>query len=306
MIIEGDAKKRRQERSLIPCAERKFGQPCHFGTKPRIELDTGNAYAPHVEIWQCVHCGHGVTRPPMEDVSPLYSGRESEDFLARDKNWVQSIKKFVFARLARALLTHSNDSPNIIADFGTGNGMLAISLAKEVSGSALVYGLDFFDEPPKHMSPAYYSSFARSGFLEGKVDLLVCFHVLEHDDNPDRMLERLLSYLRPGGTLIVEVPNINCIWTPWFRRACANWYAPYHRVHFSKASLIGLFRRHGLEILTQESICGPTFALSLAAFLKVRPNSFLFALAVLLRPIQWASENISRRPSALRITARKH
>ena len=277
---------------------------CAFGQHPRIVLDTGHPIAPRVEIWQCSVCGHGVTRPPMADVAPLYENRASEDFLARDKGVVSALKKFAFGRLAKSLLAQASSPLGNVADFGTGNGMLPIAFAGAAAPGTTVYALDFFDEPPPGLGSVQYRSFAKSGKLHGKVDLLTCFHVLEHSDDSDAMLDQLLAYLRPGGTLVVEVPNVDCVWTPWFGKACANWYAPYHRVHFSRRSLSELFTRHGLEIVGQQDICGPTFALSLAGALGVKPNSGLFLLALALRPFQWLAEKVTRRPSALRIIAR--
>ena len=279
--------------------------PCRFGTSPLLVLDTGNHLMPEVEIWRCTACGHGVTRPAMADVAPLYAGRESDDFLARDAGWVAALKDRVTQRLARTVLAQGPVSPRAIADFGTGNGMLARALAAVAPAQAKVYALDFFDEPPAPMGRATYLSFAAAQRLHGTIDLLTCFHVLEHDDDSDAMLERLLAYLRPGGTLVVEVPNVDCVWTPWFGKACANWYAPFHRVHFSRASLRALFARHGLSVVREQEICGPTFALSLAMLLRVRPNGALFAAALALRPLQWLAEKLTRRPSALRIVARK-
>lgn len=277
---------------------------CDFGTAPRITLDTGNRIAPKVEIWQCGTCGHGVTLPLMPDVAPLYEARESEDFLARDRGWVQVIKRVAFGRLARTLVAAAGGAPDRIVDFGTGNGMLAGALAQAAPRSE-TYALDFFETPPELIGKARYQAFSASQGLEGTIDLLACFHVLEHDDDSDAMLAKLTRYLRPGGTLVVEVPNVDCVWTPWFGKACANWYAPFHRVHFSRQSLRALFERHGLQIQSEQDICGPTFALSFAALLRVKPNSALFAISLALRPIQWLAEKITRRPSGLRIIARK-
>ena len=279
-------------------------ESCSFGERPTLVIDTGHPAAPQVQIWQCQVCGHGVTRPPMPDVAPLYEGRASEDFLSRDTAPVRILKMIAFKRLARSLLGHASGAVKKAADFGAGGGMLANALAKEAGSSAEVYAFDFFDDPPAHLAEVHYRSFAASEPVRGEIDLLTCFHVLEHSDDPGSILSDLKSYLRPGGTLVVEVPNVDCVWTPWFGKHSGNWYVPYHRVHFSRTSLRRLFEHHGLEILAEQDVCGPTFAVSLASLLGVKPNSALFGLALLLRPIQWIAEKITNRPSALRIIAR--
>jgi SAM-dependent methyltransferase len=43
---------------------------------------------------------------------------------------------------------------------------------------------------------------------EGTLDLILCLDVLEHLLNPWRVAQYLNSLLRPGGSLIVSIPNI--------------------------------------------------------------------------------------------------
>lgn len=279
-------------------------ESCEFGTRPRLVIETGHPIAPRVEIWQCEICHHGVTRPAMADVAPLYENRASDDYLARDGKAVRALKMVVFRRLARSLLAHASGPVRKVADFGTGSGMIANALAEESRSGTSVYAFDFFDEPPSDLGSVEYRSYSTSSELRGQIDLLTCFHVLEHSDDPASLLKVVRSYLRPGGTLIVEVPNVDCVWTPWFGKASSNWYLPYHRVHFSRQSLARLIESHGLEIVEQEDVCGPTFAASLAAVLGVRPNSLLFMVGAGLRPIQWLAEKLSGKPSALRVIAR--
>jgi SAM-dependent methyltransferase len=240
----------------------------------------------------------------MADVSALYTNRESEDYLARDSAPVRALKAFVFKRLARSLLNQAFGEVRTAADYGTGNGMLATMLAEAAGPDTTVYALDFFDEAPGPMPRVSYLSFGKSAALHGKIDLLTCFHVLEHTDEPDTLLSQLRAFLRPNGTIVIEVPNVDCVWTPWFGKSCANWYPPYHRVHFSRQSLRRLIESQGLRIVSEQDICGPTFALSLATLLRCRPNAGLFFLAAVLRPLQWFAERVTRRPSALRIIAR--
>jgi 2-polyprenyl-3-methyl-5-hydroxy-6-metoxy-1,4-benzoquinol methylase len=241
----------------------------------------------------------------MPDVTPLYAGRESDDYLARDSGWIRQLKLIRFRALAKTLLKYLPDHGTAkIADFGTGNGML-VACMKSVRPGTKVIGLDFFDEPPAEIGQADYCGFADAGEFKGTIDLLTCFHALEHDDDPHAFLEGLLSYLKPGGVLVLEVPNVDCVWTPWFGDACANWYAPYHRLHFSRQSLADLFENHGLTVMAEEDVCGPTIALSLANLVGVKPSAWIFAAGVAARPIQWLAEKMTGRPSALRMIAQK-
>lgn len=277
---------------------------CAIAAKPHVSIETGNRILPRVDIHLCDRCGHGISLPPMDDVTPLYAGRESEDYLARDAAWVALLKAHVNRRLARSLLSYVEE-PRTVADFGTGNGALASALATELGEAGEVTGLDFFDQPPSGISPAGYASFGSLAASTKTYDLVTCFHVLEHDDDPRRLIAQVVKLAKPGGIVVIEVPNVDCVWNGWFGAACANWYAPFHRVHFSRKSLHALITRSGLEIIETQDICGPTFALSLARLTGGTPGSIYFALGLLLRPVQWIAEKITGRGSALRVVARR-
>ncbi len=273
-------------------------------TTPQVEIETGHPLAPYIAVHVCSECGHGITLPAMADVAPLYDARESEDFLARDAGWVAALKRMVNLGLARKLLRYAPDARSI-ADFGTGNGALAAAFAQQVAPGGKTTGLDFFDTAPDAIGSASYASFSQAEDRAIQFDLVVCFHVLEHDDDPRKMMASLLAIAKPGATIVIEVPNVECVWNSWFGAACANWYAPYHRVHFSRRSLARLMQEYGLEIIDQRDICGPTFALSLAKLCDATPGAIFFAMGLALRPLQWIAEKITRRPSALRIVVKK-
>lgn len=54
-------------------------------------------------------------------------------------------------------------------------------------------------------------------------DLITIWHVLEHTENPFAVLTKLHSLLKPQGTLVVEVPNIEAI--------CQSPKSTFHEAH---------------------------------------------------------------------------
>lgn len=81
----------------------------------------------------------------------------------------------------------------------------------------------------------------------GSLDAVVLWHVLEHLDDPLDALVRVRGWLRPGGALLLGVPNV----ASWQARlGGARWYhldAPRHRTHFTPVGLEALERRAGLR-----------------------------------------------------------
>jgi len=238
------------ELGLAPYSQCPSGQAalCRFDNDAILQIDVPGRGGGQLAIFRCDTCGHGVTRPAMDDVAPLYEGRESQDFQRGDSPLARWIKRKAFDRLARHLLRRIGRPPRKVVDFACGNGLITRCIADALGENADVLGLDFFPDPPEPMARARYSSFAALPDLAGKVDLVLCFHALEHDDDPHRFVGRLTALLAPGGRLVVEVPNVDCVWTSWFGAKCENWYLPFHRVHFSRQSLRNLLEVQGLTI----------------------------------------------------------
>jgi hypothetical protein len=73
------------------------------------------------------------------------------------------------------------------------------------------------------------------------------WHVVEHVESPDAATAVVASWLRPGGALLVGVPNLGSLQA---RVGGERWYhldVPRHRTHFTVPGLLALLRRAGLE-----------------------------------------------------------
>lgn len=258
----------------------------------------------NVEVLRCRHCGIGITNPPLSDVGFLYDDRESQDFQPQTSGLARQIKVMAFRRQGRALLNDVSPRPTRVLDFGCGSGLFSRCL-DDLLGGGVVTASDFHREPPVELEGHRYVRLDQLEESEGTFDLVIAMHVLEHDDDPAGLLDRIASMARPGGTVIFEVPNIDCFWTGLFGQAWDAWYLPFHRTHFSARSLSALIRGRGLDVIREVPVCLPTMGRSLANLFGVR-NSLAFLLAgIALHPVQWMGEKASGRPSALRVIARR-
>lgn len=86
-----------------------------------------------------------------------------------------------------------------------------------------------------------------SGLPEGAYDVVTAFHVLEHVPDGRAFLRALARWARPGGHVVVEVPNFRSVVR---RRTGAGWVhlRPLeHLIYLEPATLRGAFERAGLE-----------------------------------------------------------
>jgi SAM-dependent methyltransferase len=278
------------------------GQPCDHVSMGRFTDRSGTMS--EVEVWRCRSCGQGVSWPPLADVSFLYAGRESQDFQPHTRGIARWIKTLAFTRQARALIRDAGFVQGDILDFGCGSGLFTRRLG-DLAPEGSVTGADFDENPPAELAGRLYLSQKNLASKRDKFDLVLAMHVLEHDDNPGALLDRIVAMARDDGTIVIEVPHIDCIWASVFRRHWDAWYLPYHRVHFSRQGLRSLFRSKGLVIEREIDVCVPTMGRTLAN-LCGRENTLPFLiLGILLHPLQWLGEKLSRQPSSLRMVARR-
>lgn len=275
---------------------------CHFGAATQLNDQSG--LVPDVCVTRCQHCGVGITLPPIADVSFLYADRLSQDFQPDTSGLARLIKTVAFRHQARTLLRRMGRPAGRIVDFGCGSGLFTRSLG-DVAKDAEVIGTDFHPTPPPALSDRPYRSAAEASGLAGTADAVIAMHVLEHDDDTDALLARIARHVRPGGLVMLEVPNVDCIWISVFGRFWDAWYAPYHRVHFTRASLRSAVEGGGLTVVSEGSASVPTMGRTIANLLHRRNNLFYILLSAVLHPIQRLGEALTGRPSALQILARK-
>ena len=274
---------------------------CRFGT-PTPHVDRSSLLGP-VSVVRCQHCGVGISLPAISDLASLYADRTSQDFQQSNSRLTRAIKSVAFRRQARGLLAQVRIAPTRVIDFGCGSGLFTRQLGELLPASEVI-GTDFHRTAPAELGENPYRPFDSTTDLAGSADLVLAMHVLEHDEDSMALLLRIARLAKPGGRVVIEVPNVDCAWTRVFGRFWDAWYLPYHRVHFNRTSLRGLIRQSGLALDREIAVCVPTMGRTVANVLG-RRNSLAFILVgIVLHPVQWLLERATRKPSALRIVAR--
>ncbi|MCC7359788.1 MAG: class I SAM-dependent methyltransferase [Anaerolineales bacterium] len=169
---------------------------------------------------------------------PLLQAKEAER-PALDRN----------SRQPLAILRDLTGRPGRLLDFGCGGGFFL--------GAAKAEGWQVFGlEPlPGHAiyararfgAQVITDTLRADSFAPGQFDAITAFQVFEHLPQPRENLQQLARFLRPGGALLIEVPNI------------ANWgvrlLGPRHRHFvqdhlnfFSAATLSRLLADGGLTV----------------------------------------------------------
>ena len=213
---------------------------------PWMSVPAGEpADARRFELLRCRDCASAVTAgdPPGPEA---YEQGVYGPGTPRAAALLRCLQRAAAAQPVR-LLDRAGLSPGgRVVDAGAGGGRLVAELARrghraygiEPSGRsrerALGAGLDVrADTLQQHEAQG--------------LDAVVMWHVLEHLDDPRAALEHVRDWLRPGGLLLVGVPNPA---SAQARIAGPGWLhfdAPRHRVHLTPHGLTAVMRAAGFE-----------------------------------------------------------
>lgn len=83
----------------------------------------------------------------------------------------------------------------------------------------------------------YSSDLQNDGLPKASFDIAFSLGVIEHFDDPLRIVEKHLELLKPGGTLVLEVPNMAGRFNYWLLR---------------RAKMQNLLKHHNLDVMRKE------------------------------------------------------
>jgi 2-polyprenyl-3-methyl-5-hydroxy-6-metoxy-1,4-benzoquinol methylase len=167
----------------------------------------GNLTSESYHVIRCDQCDAAFPYPKpkvsyaTEEYRESYNGSaQVEAFLARhDADHIQHLH----------YLKDLTVRGNIIADVGCAAGSF-LDLVKGVARQTIaVEPFVGYHESLKSRGHTCYASLAELLDSEGSesVDLVTCFQVIEHVDDPRTFLEDIRDVLRPGGLLLMATPN---------------------------------------------------------------------------------------------------
>lgn len=163
----------------------------------------------------------------------------------------ESFVRFAGARHARSLSGGLPPGSRVL-DVGCGRGVLLSALADrglEVHGVEVSEAACHGADPRARIRIA--ARLADASYEAGQFDAVILWHVLEHLTDPRRTLEEAHRILRPGGRMVVAVPNFESLQATW---AGENWFhldPPRHLFHFPVPALRTLLARAGFAVQSE-------------------------------------------------------
>jgi 2-polyprenyl-3-methyl-5-hydroxy-6-metoxy-1,4-benzoquinol methylase len=137
-----------------------------------------------------------------------------------------------------------------LLDYGCGSGWYARRMQEQ---GWQVTGMDLSARAAQqaathHCIKTLVGTLPHPEVADDSFDVITMGAVLEHVHDPNQLIAAAARALRPGGRLVISVPNL----ASWgFRFFQTDWWGlqlPYHLLHFTPATLKRLVERHGLTI----------------------------------------------------------
>ena len=137
-----------------------------------------------------------------------------------------------------------------------------------------------------------------SGLPERSYDVIGAFHVLEHLSDSRAFLETVARWAKPGGHVVIEVPNFKSVQRRRLRQDWTGLRPLEHLVHFTPETLERTFRVSGLEpvLVRSPAYVGPPQNLDFALGDLVRTGRFR-RLVEPLSPVREVNGEKARYPS---------
>lgn len=200
---------------------------------------------------ECRDCGHVFQNPRLSAAGLDFYYRDFYDGLGEQRlagvlracnAVVRRVTAAGHRRRAGPVLPFA-PAPERWLDVGTGDGDFCAA-ARELLPATVFDGLDRSEgvaraERDGRVAHGYRGTFPELATgLAGRYDVVSMFHYLEHSTEPDRELAAARRVLRPGGLLLIEVPDPDSPYGRLLGRWWLPWLQPQH-LHLMPAGNLG-------------------------------------------------------------------
>ncbi|MBT5471317.1 MAG: class I SAM-dependent methyltransferase [Nitrospina sp.] len=202
------------------------------------------------DVIECLSCQVWFTHPipSTEELSKLYS---TGNYRAKTgKRFIPILEKIIhFLTMRKRNRIKKYMAGGRILDIGCGRGLFLNLMKKD---GWLVAGQEF-DEKSASYAVDNYGIDVHTGSLQGKFesesfDVVNINHVLEHLENPEKIIAECNRILKRGGLLVIAVPNIDSLQAKFGERKWFQLDIPCHLYHFSSSSIVKLIESNFFKV----------------------------------------------------------
>ena len=222
------------------------------------------------EIWHCDDCSGRFTQniPVLSEIGKYYQSANYVSHSDTSKGLINRlyhiVRNYTLGSKRKLIQKITGKEKGSLLDVGAGTG--AFSNAMQQAGWQ-VTALEPDDTARKNAAAKYGLQLQSSDNLfsleANQFDAITMWHVLEHVHDLHGYLEKYHSVLKPGGRLVIAVPNYTSYDAKAYGEFWAAYDVPRHLYHFSPKSMKILGRSKGFTLVDTKPMWFDSFYVSM-------------------------------------------
>jgi 2-polyprenyl-3-methyl-5-hydroxy-6-metoxy-1,4-benzoquinol methylase len=206
-------------------------------------------------LWECKNCTARFTQqvPDADSIGPFY---QSDNYISHsdtDQGLVSKLykmaRRFTLSKKVKSVQQASGISTGNLLDVGCGTGAFLHAIKQagwqvtglEPDSGARTVAKKLYQLETQDASQLYHLAAA-------SFDVITLWHVLEHIHDLQGYFEQFNRLLKPGGALIIAVPNYLSTDAKKYAAYWAAYDVPRHLYHFTPRSIETLAGLHSFEV----------------------------------------------------------
>ncbi|MDB5251795.1 MAG: class SAM-dependent methyltransferase [Flaviaesturariibacter sp.] len=238
--------------------------------EPRLVVRDHTVSGKEFAVWQCGDCTLRFTQdvPDATDIGPYYKAESYISHTNTSKglinNLYQKVRALTLKQKASTIAAATGLSTGRLLDVGCGTGAFLNAMKKE---GWQVTGLEPDADARRVARELYRVEPLEASMLQdlppASFDAITLWHVLEHVHELHGTVAQLRKLLKPGGKLMVAVPNYTSQDEAIYGQNWAAYDVPRHLYHFTPRALTMLMERHGLRVIAKKPMWFDSFYISM-------------------------------------------
>lgn len=222
------------------------------------------------DVIRCKSCGFAFTQDfPSEDIiGRYYDAPEYVSHSDTHKGIINTlyhwVRKISLKSKAKIVMKYAPVKAGKLLDIGSGTGYF---LNKMKERKWIVTGIEKSEAARTYAKQKFDIDCQDSEYLYEipcqTKDVVTMWHVLEHLQRLNSVMEHLQKILKDNGTVIIALPNKNSVDAAYYKEYWAAYDVPRHLWHFSPADFTHLARRHKFEVIDIKPMYFDVFYISM-------------------------------------------
>jgi SAM-dependent methyltransferase len=207
-------------------------------------------------LWRCSSCDLVRTEPQLtaQTLEPFYREEYWGGIGSPDENWIRRDQRH------RTGFLYRFRSEGSVLDVGCGLGFFLRALDPRRWDR---YGVEPMPVPYREVARALgadritNSELLAAHLPSSRFDVVTFWDSLEHLPNPRAILQEAGRLLRPGGIVLIGLPNFGGYQARHFKEDWFGLSLPHHLCHYTQTTLRRLLDRCGFRVRVMEDRSGP-------------------------------------------------